>query len=341
MNLKKYLKVFITLGFVYFSFTNVYAQSPKKIVFASNNSSTEMLQIFVMDEDGMNKKQLTDLNENCYFPKFSPDGKSVVFNTDQARVYYIADIDEIDSMPAKYIFDGTTPAFSPDGSFIIFNSEYEGYLSIYALSLEETEPFRLSSGSYSNQQVWTSDGTKLVYSGFDESGTKCIYMENLEDTTDNSLKKISKNSNSNLEPDVSADGSMFIYASFDQNLSGTIIMNVKGKETSLTKGDSWKSPVFSPDDSKIACVKIVDDEKVKLYVMGLDGSGKKELAIKGGNIETFTWVDDDNILYDAETGTASTIGIIDIGTGKVRVLTNDGININPDIQREYVAEEEN
>ena len=166
-------------------------------------------------------------------------------------------------------------------------------------------------------------------------------MENLEDTTDNALKKISKNSNSNLEPDVSSDASMFVYASFNINLQGTIILNKKGKESSLTQGDSWKSPAFSPNDNKIACVKINSEDKVKLYVMNLDGSDKKDLAVKGGNVGTFCWIDDTSILYDAESGNSSTIGIVDITTSKVKTLTNEGINIQPDIQKDYNPEEEN
>ena len=60
--------------------------------------------------------------------------------------------------------------------------------------------------------------------------------------------------------------------------------------------------------------------------MNTDGSNKKELSVKGGNVGTYTWLDSENILYDAETGTASTIGIVNINSGKVQVLTNNGIN---------------
>ena len=332
----KYIKFLTAAGIMFLLLNNSFAQSGKQIAFASTNSSNEMLQIFLMDNDGGNKRQITNLDENCYFPKFSPDGKSLVFNTDGIRVYYIENIDDTAKNTPVYIFDGNHPSFSPDGSFIIFNSEFEGYLSIYALGINEKEPINLSPGSYSNQQVMSDDGTKIIYSGFDEEGVKSIYMENLEDTTENALTKISINKNSNLEPDVTSDGQVFVYASFNTNLEGTIILNKGGKEIALTKGDSWQTPVFSPDDNKIACVKIVDESTIKLYVMNSDGSDKRELSTKGGNVGTYTWIDSEDILYDAETGTASTVGIVNINSGKVQVLTNTGINITPDIQRDFI-----
>jgi Tol biopolymer transport system component len=335
-----YVKFLLAAGIIFFLLSNTYAQSLKQIAFASTNSSNEMLQIFLMDEDGGNKRQMTELDENCYFPKFSPDGKSLVFNTDGTRVYYIENIDDTGKITPVYLYEGFHPTFSPDGSFVIFNSEFEGYLSIYALGIKEIDPISLSSGSYSNQQVMTSDGTKLIYSAFDEEGTKSIFQENLEDTTADALTKISSNKNSNLEPDVTSDGQVIAYASFNTNLEGTIILNKGGKEIALTKGDSWQTPKFSRDDNKIACVKIVDESTIKLYVMNTDGSNKKELSVKGGNVGTYTWIDSENILYDAETGTTSTIGIVNINSGQVQMLTNSGINITPDIQHDYIQPDE-
>ncbi len=50
-----------------------------KITYCSNNGTNGYLQVFVMNEDGSGKKQLTNLNENCMRPKWSPDGKQIAF----------------------------------------------------------------------------------------------------------------------------------------------------------------------------------------------------------------------------------------------------------------------
>jgi len=335
-NLKYLLSLFLILSFfIKLSF----AQDMKKIVYSSNNSSNEFLQIFIMDEDGNNKIQLTEMSENCYAPKFSPDGRSVIFYTELEKIYYIADIDSAKNNPPKYIYPGISPTFAPSGDYIIFNAELDCPLSIFVIGLDEVEPVMVSTGSYSNQQVLSRDATKMVYSTFYKE-SKSIFMLDLMDTTSGALQKISINTDSNLEPDVSTNGDMVVYASFNSELKGTIYLFMDGKETQLTKGASWNTPVFSPDDTKIACVKISENESTELYIMNLDGSNKKELTLKGGNIGTFQWIDSENILYDAESSTQSTIGIININSGKVTVLTKEGINIHPDIQKDFINNDE-
>jgi Tol biopolymer transport system component len=326
-------KSIFAIALILFVFNFAQAQVNTKVVYSSNKSTNSFSQIFVMDADGSNKKQLTELENNCYYPRFSPNGRSIVFYTDKEDIYYIRDYDSVDTYPLKYIFSGIYPMFSPGEEYIVFDSEFEGALSIYYIEIDGLDPDIISSGSYSNQQVFSGDGLKIVYSSFSDDGSKCIYYVDFGDTNEIEVEQISKNKNSNLEPDVNYDGSIITYASFDNNLKGTIYMNIDRKETTITKGASWNQPRLSPDESKVACIKITDDEKTKLYVMDLDGSNKKELSIKGGNVGTFRWVDSERIIYDAENGTTSVVGIIDITTDKPTLLASDGINIQPDITK--------
>jgi TolB protein len=330
----KYLNYFIFLITILVLSSGASLAGPKKIVYSSSNSNNGLMQIFIMDDDGSNKQQITNLDVNCYAPKFSPDGQSVVFYTDEEKVYYIPDIYADKIGEPKYVFPGTTPSFAPSGDYIIFNAELDGPLSIYAIAPDDYEPEMISPGSYSNQQVFSRDANYLVFSTFYE-GSKCIFIIDLNDTTENALMKVSINSDSNLEPDISSNGDMVVYASFNSNLKGTICLFQNGKEKMLTKGVSWNHPVFSPNDSKIACIKIPDEESTILVVMDIDGSNKKELNIKDKNVGTFQWIDSENIIFDAENGTESNIGVINITTGKVIILAEKGINIQPDMQKDY------
>ena len=40
-------------------------------------------------------------------------------------------------------------------------------------------------------------------------------------------------------------------------------------------------------------------------------------------------------VFDAENGTESNIGVVNITTGKVIILAEKGINIQPDMQKDY------
>jgi Tol biopolymer transport system component len=63
-----------------------YSPDGKQIVFCSNRGGEEDLELYVMDADGKNVRQLTH-SPGCYNggPFFSPDGKKVIFRSDRKK----------------------------------------------------------------------------------------------------------------------------------------------------------------------------------------------------------------------------------------------------------------
>lgn len=63
-----------------------YSPDGKQIVFCSNRSGEENLELYIMDADGKNVRKLTDAPK-CYNggPFFSPDGKRVIFRSDRKK----------------------------------------------------------------------------------------------------------------------------------------------------------------------------------------------------------------------------------------------------------------
>ncbi|CAN5468415.1 hypothetical protein BH10BAC5_BH10BAC5_12220 [soil metagenome] len=307
-----------------------FAQS-KKIAYTSNQSSNGLLQIFTMNEDGSSKQQVTTLDANCLFPKWANDGTKITFSTDDDKVYYVSSEDNFFNV--HFVWGGNNPIFSGTDEEIIFTSEYEGVLSVYIMGLDETEPYMMSDGHYANQMRLSPDGSKMIYSSILETNKTAMLLD-LDDTTDTSLRPVSKNSDANLEPDIALDNSTFVYAGFDNNLKGTIYINLNGNEKSLTRDmASATQPKFSPDGKKIGFALIRNGEHVSLYTMSTDGSSRKEIFIKGGELGLFEWVSNDKILYDAENGTEYNVGIVDLGTGVATILTNNGLNLHADMQK--------
>lgn len=306
---------------------NLFAQS-KKVVYSSNQSGNGYLQIFTMNDDGTDKKQILAMDVNCVNPKWSHDGTKIVFATTDEQIYLIDDIETADY---RFMWKGSVPSFSTDDSEIIFVSDFEGVNSIYVIGLSESEPYLLSDGDYSNQGVLSKDGNYLIYSALSDGG-KSVMLRDLNDTTENHTRKISVNKDANLEPDISPDESKYVYAGFDMNLNGTIYLYESNKERPLTKDiPSCTQPRFSPDGSKIAFA-VIKGERVKLYVMNSDGSNKDDLEIKGGDLGLFRWIDNDRIIYDAENQSEQySIGIVNIKSGDVKLIASSGLNLHPDI----------
>ena len=312
---------------VLLSGANIFAQS-KKIVYTSNQSSNGYLQLFTMNDDGTDKKQLTYMEVNCVNPKWSPDGSMIVFTTSDQQVYLV---DDMSTGNYRFIWKGAAPMFAGNNQEIIFVSDYEGVNSVYIMGLGDSEPSILSDGSYSNQAVMSRDGKFIIYSALFDGG-KTVLLMDMQDTTDAYIHKVSVNKDANLEPDISPDNRKYVYAGFDMNLNGTIYIYEEGRERALTKDiPSSTQPKFSPDGSKIAFA-VIKGERVKLYTMNSDGSGKKDLSIKGGDLGLFDWADNQRIIYDAENENEQyNIGIINVNSGDCQLLTSSGFNLHPDV----------
>lgn len=306
----------------------------KKVAYCSNDTESGYIQLFIMNEDGTDKVQLTDISENCMHPQWSPDGKQIVFYTDRGYIYLLRDINSTSVTNLFYLYNGTYPSFMPSGDQVVYNDEVDDVLSIMIIDTAQygAEPQMLSDGGYSNMQVISEDGNKIYFSTFD-GGTKVVKVMDLEDTTSNYISTVSKNDEANLEPDVTDDGDKVTYASFNSSLHGTIRILENGSETALTKGmASSNVPRFSPDGSKIAFT-VIDGNDVSLYVMNADGSNKNNLRAKGGNIGTYEWIDDQSIIYDAGSETSTSVGFIDVVGATNVILASGGFNIHPSVQK--------
>jgi TolB protein len=88
-----------------------------------------VLDIWVMNADGSNKRQVTHLNKASFAPYFFPDGKRIIFSSNQADPkgrdfdLYMIKVDGSGMERITYYesFDGF-PMFSPDGKKLVFAS---------------------------------------------------------------------------------------------------------------------------------------------------------------------------------------------------------------------------
>lgn len=87
------------------------------------------LEIFVMNSDGKNLKQVTNLKAASFAPFFHPDGKRIIFSSNYGSVdrreFNLFIINEdgtgLEQVTFNPTFDGF-PMFSPDGKYLIFGS---------------------------------------------------------------------------------------------------------------------------------------------------------------------------------------------------------------------------
>src|SRR5206468_1439370 len=105
-----------------------------KIFFVSSRSGHK--EIWAMDYDGANQRELTHLGSISLSPRISPDGSRLAFSsltkTGWEILMYSLDLDRVVTFPK---FGGTnlSPAWSADGTKLAFSSSRSGDSEIYVM----------------------------------------------------------------------------------------------------------------------------------------------------------------------------------------------------------------
>lgn len=142
---------------------------------------TGMPQIFIMNSDGSNPLQITNLTFGACQPSWSPDGERLVFTSPCSQRQddypganlYIINSDGSNLTLLETGAEGNfDPAWSPDGTRIAFTSLRDGSRQIYVLTLGNNQVTRLTGVSrdvrlpdWSMQPAWSPSGTQIVFTG--------------------------------------------------------------------------------------------------------------------------------------------------------------------------------
>jgi TolB protein len=317
--------------------SGVYSQK-KLIAFSSDATSNDKQQIFLMDEDGDNVRQVAYLNLDCYSPKISPDGKTLVFcaTNKVSDFLYTVNIEDTSTYRFPIFLDGgIDPLFSSDGTMLMYRSERDEDNAIYIMEMDTRESFPISDGSLATHGEFSHDGTKVIYSSSATQNFDLVVL-NLLDTTDNAQEVIAATKDAEIYGTFANDGMKIAFASFDINYKGTVkVCDDKGRNVKVisSSGSSY-NPKFSPNSKKLA---FVSDKSggFEIYVCNTDGSGMKQVSNEKGNVVEFDWAgDSERIVFDSQSDGTSGIWIVNIETGSKQNLTGDKANnITPFFQR--------
>lgn len=114
-----------------------------------------------MDADGTNVDLLTPLEfgENAYraSPDWSPDGRSVAFQSRIAGVFQIMTISLRDRGLKQLTSDGQNeePSWAPDGRHLVFASSRSGVKQLWVLDVESGRTRQLVRGAAVRNPSWS------------------------------------------------------------------------------------------------------------------------------------------------------------------------------------------
>lgn len=152
-----------------------------------------MMDIFIMDADGSNLRQLTDSPGYDGGPFFSPDGSMITwrrFSVDGsiAEIFTMDLATGVEHQLTRTGVMSWAPYFHPSGDYLIYASNAEGF-SNFELFLVDAggtrEPVRVTSTEgFDGLPVFSPDGTRLSWtSNRTASKQSQIYLANWNDAT--------------------------------------------------------------------------------------------------------------------------------------------------------------
>ncbi|HUF38297.1 MAG TPA: protein kinase [Anaerolineales bacterium] len=142
-----------------------------RIAFASDRSGST--QIWLMDGDGSNPVQLTDIDGGACQPDWSPDGTRLIFispcSVEQEEypgaALYIVNLDGTGLTPVIGSRNGDyDPDWSADGSQILFTTLRNGFPEIHILNLNGGLVTPLADEGIKNfHPAWNADGSRISF----------------------------------------------------------------------------------------------------------------------------------------------------------------------------------
>jgi len=154
-----------------------YSPDGKQIVFCSNRTGPKNLELFIMDADGKNARQLTRA-PGCYNggPFFSPDGNKVIFRSDRKKKDHLQlYVINADGTGEKALTDDENwvfwaPYWHPDGKHIIYTAADHSdptvrpNYDLYWMNMESGKKTRVTFAPGADVlPVFNSDGRQILW----------------------------------------------------------------------------------------------------------------------------------------------------------------------------------
>ena len=259
-----------------------------KIVFVSNRTGNK--EIWMMDADGSNQKQMTRFNSLSIQPTLSPDSSRLAF-TSYVRGnpgIFIFSVDPVRQLPFynQVASVNETPEFTPDGKQIVYSSSAGGHCCrIFIANLDGSGLRAISSSSAIDVEpkINPKTGNEIVFvSG--RSGPQQIYRMTMDGAD---VERLTPGEGEASNPSWSPDGQHLAFAWTQGYATGNFnifTMDVATRSyDQLSHGEGRnENPSWAPDGKHIVFMSTRTGSS-QIWSMLADGTQLKQLTTQGSN----------------------------------------------------------
>jgi TolB protein len=259
------------------------------IYFSSNRTGHK--EIWAMDPDGKNQRQVTRFNSISTYPNVSPDGTKIAFTSwvkGQPAIFIFS----VDPVRDLRFYNQTASvnqagSFTPDGKQIVYASSAGNGICcrIFIANLDGTgfRPISSPSAIEVEPKVNPKTGADIVFSS-GRSGPQQIYRMNMDGAD---VERLTPGVGEASNPSWHPDGQHIAFAWTQGYATGAFnifTMNVATRDyVQLTHGDGKnENPTWAPDGVHIVFAKTRGNSS-QIYTMLANGTQLQQLTTVGQN----------------------------------------------------------
>ncbi len=263
-----------------------------------NSDRTGHPEIWVMDPDGGNQKQITSYRSWLAFPAVSPDGGKIAF-TSWVRGNPAIFVFSVDPVRDLRFYNqrasvNSSPSFTPDGKQIVYSSSANGCCRIFIANLDGSGWRPVTSGSWNDTEpkVNPKTGNEIVFASSRSSGGgvgEQIFKANMEG---GDIERLTPGEGEASNPSWHPSGQIVAYAWTRGFMAGNFnifTMDVATHRYSqLTHSEGRnENPSWAPDGVHLVFASTRGGSS-QIWTMLADGSQPRQLTTQGHN-KTPVW----------------------------------------------------
>ena len=251
------------------------------IAFASNRSGA--FEIWLMDWDGANQRQISRHGGLSILPSFSADSDRLVYTSfvrGSSDMYIINRRGGGRIRVPTHLGLNTSATFSPITNDIAFVGSVNGNPDIYLIHDDGSNLRRVTTtSSIESTPEWSPNGRQISFTS-GRSGTPQIYLMDAEGTN---VRRVSFEGDWNDDATWSPDGEQMAYTSRVNGRFQVRIANPSTGASRVVAGEgSNEQPTWSPDGKWVA-FQSNRSGKWQIYRMREDGTDLLQLTFDGEN----------------------------------------------------------
>ena len=266
-----------------------------EIYFVSSRSGHK--EIWAMDYDGQNQRQITHMGSISLSPRISPDGSRLAFSSMTKSgweiLMYSMELNRMVSFP-RFAGTNLSPAWSPDGAKLAFSSSRSGHSEIYTVDSSGGNLKRLTSSRGPDvSPVWNRKTGAQISWVSGRTGLPEVYSMEADGTN---VQRLTDQGYA-VSPSWSPNGQLLVFAWMRHYGPGApgaqdlYIMDVTTKQWVQLTHDGGRNdfPSWAPDGRHIVFQSSRSGSE-EIWSMLADGTNQKRLTFSGRNTQpNWSW----------------------------------------------------